>query len=457
MSSADKSPKTMSTDQALLPVPAERGSEFDRADATVDRVRRQLGEAVARLRGSAIVLSIGTAFAMFFLTAVQGVLLARLLGPTARGEFGTAIFYTQFLTYVGLLGTQLSIARRAARRLDDPAAFARSAAWLGCITGVGTMMVVSLLALVALPGEKSYLAPLCIFCALFLPTEHVRLSLLAIDHGAGRFTRYNAHRLLASLILPAMLLVVWLAGYGSLMLIVALSIVAPIVPLAVRFVTEEHAWFGPVSPRPTTLIKEGVPNAIALAASDLLNRLDVFLILWLTPFSTQGFYAAAVPAASLLIVGPNTMALFAFNAGARQTGPLRPGALASTVAAVVAFQMVAGVAFAVVIGPLITLVYGEAFRGAVPFALALLPAAAVNGCAVVAEGYLQGRGRASIGVWCRLRGAVVMLAFVWLFQGTWGALSIPLAASVGQAVNALWVLWAVGREAVTATRPQRPE
>ncbi len=316
------------------------------------------------------------------------------------------------------------------------------------------MAVVSVLALVGLPPEKRYLAPLCIACALFLPLEHVRLSLLAIDHGTGRFTRYNVYRLLAVFMMPAMLSVAWLAGYGSLGLVVALSVAAPLLPLAVRLVTGEHTLFGPIWPGPLTLIKEGVPNAVALFASDLLNRLDVFLVVLLAPFAAQGLYAAAVPAASLLIVAPNTMALFAFNAGARQERPLRLGRLVRTVAGVTGFQVVSGLAFAAIIGPLLTLVYGEAFRGAVPFALALLPAQTLNGCALVAEGYLQGRGRPQIGVCCRLCGAAAMLAFVWLFLDRWGVLSIPLAASAGQAVNASCVLWAVanltGSEAAAA-------
>ena len=40
-------------------------------------------------------------------------------------------------------------------------------------------------------------------------------------------------------------------------------------------------------------------------------------MLWLAVISVQGCYAVAVPAAALLLVAPNALALFAFNAGAR--------------------------------------------------------------------------------------------------------------------------------------------
>src|SRR5262249_29102300 len=150
----------------------------------------------------------------------------------------------------------------------------------------------------------------------------------------------------------------------------------------------------------------------------------------LATFSVQGYYSAAVPAAALLMIAPHTLALFSFNAGARQHSPLGLGKLSTSAAAVVLVQLVTAIAFALVLGPLMTLVYGEDFDGAVPFAFALLPAYALNGCAVVAEGYLQGRGRSSIGIWCRLLGALAMFACVWPFLARWQELGIPFAATV---------------------------
>ena len=47
--------------------------------------------------------TVGASLAVFFMTAVQGVLLAHILGPKARGEYSAVTFYTQVLTYIGLL------------------------------------------------------------------------------------------------------------------------------------------------------------------------------------------------------------------------------------------------------------------------------------------------------------------------------------------------------------------
>jgi len=403
-----------------------------------------LAAAFRRLRSAAVVGTVGASFAVFFLQAVQGILLARILGPEARGEYGTALFYTQTLTYVGLLGALFSIARHAARHRDRLVPLRRAALRVGLITGCCTMALVVVLASFALPAEKQYLAPLCMACALALPWEHMRLTMLAVDHGSGNFARYNANQLLMALLLPTILLGFWLAGVHNRTVIVLVTIPIPLLALAARLaVCEGRQVAGPASPRPRVLLKEGFPYTFSVVAADLFGRLDVFLILWLTSLTVQGCYAAAVPAANLLIVAPNALALFAFNAGAAGGGPVRSRRVALAGLGVFGFQVLAAAAFAAVLPMLIVLVYGSEFRGAVPLAWALLPAYAMNGCALVADGYLRGRGKSGVGVWSRLSGAAVMGLAVWLLFGTWKELSIPLAASAGHAMNALWLAGAV--------------
>ncbi|HEX3727665.1 MAG TPA: hypothetical protein VHV08_15530 [Pirellulales bacterium] len=440
-------PESVRSVDAALEASGQRSSVRNRVG--------RAGKSFAKFFHASLVWSVGTSFAIFLFTAIQGVFLARILGPLARGEYGTAVFYTQTLTYLGLLGTQLSIARRAARGEESLAQLGRASLRLGAWTGLATMVAVAGLALVALPADKSYLAPLCMTCALFLPWEHMRLSLLAVDHGSGQFTRYNIHRLVAAASYPSLLLIAWVVGVDSLNTIIVLSVLVPVVPLALRIFSEPYSLLGPALPPSRTLVKEGLPYAVAQMAADLVNRLDVFLILWLASLSVQGYYAAAVPAASLLVIAPNTMALFAFNAGARHDNALRTARLAAVGSAVLAFQLFSGLAFAAILAPLVTIVYGPAFEGTVPFALALLPAFAVNGCAMVAEAYLQGRGRSTVGVPARLFGAVVMLLFVWCGWSTWHEMSIPLAAIAGQSANALWILAALVSDA-RATRTTSP-
>jgi O-antigen/teichoic acid export membrane protein len=432
---------------AVLPVGCRKGMAarlFESGWATTEKHRALLG-------------TVGTSFAVLSITVVQGVLLARLLGPTARGEYGTAVFYAQALLYIGMLGAPLAIASRATRGTHPLPQLRGASMRLGLMTGLATMLVVMLLALVALPAERRPLAPLCALCALMLPTEHMRLSLLAVDHGRGAFARYNACRLVAALVFPAMLGVVWWTRSGSVTLVAVLTILVPVVGLGFELATGGGTdVLSRAGPSARTLLGEGLPHAFSLAVGNLFGRLDALLILWLSDLTVQGYYLAAVPAAGMLVVAPNAIALFSFNAGANPRHRLTRREALAAAAKVAGMQAAMAGCLALVVGVLIRLVYGDRFAGAVPFALALIPAQAVCGCAIVAEGYLRGRGKPAISAWAYLLSMPVMGIAVWALFGKFGALAIPLGYIAAHAVSLGWMLWAVAIDLRDADRPNGP-
>jgi O-antigen/teichoic acid export membrane protein len=403
------------------------------------------------LVGSSVMTTVATGFAVFGITAVQGVILARLLGPEERGEFGTAVFFTYALSSMGLLGTQFAVARRSAMAPDGRAGLRRSVLKLGFLTGVMTLGVVSLLAVLLLPDDKQFLAPLCAMCALAQPLEHVRLLLLAVDQGAGAFRRFNIVTLATSAVLPVALLMAWCVGVMSVFTAAILVLFAPAVGLLVwAWLSDYHAdWHTGPPTSPRVLLREGAPYWVSAAVCDLYSRLDQFLFLSLASLVAQGYYSAAVPAAGMLLVGADALALFSFNAGSREqvrrsrTELFRSGLL------VVAFQITIAAAYAIAIGPLIVLFYGREFAPAIPYALALIPGQALHGFARVAEGHLRGRGVVRVGVWARVFGAVFMVAMVALLYDRFGVLSIPLATS---SANGL-VAFVLGWYALTDARP----
>jgi len=382
--------------------------------------------------------TISTSYVLFGLFTIQGVLLARMLGPEGRGQYATAVFYTQTLTFIGLFGTQHAVARWAARRRKDTVGLMQACRRLGTTTGVVTMTVVAGLALFALPAEKQHLAPLCILCSFFLPLEHVRLLWLSVEHGLGNFNIYNANRLAAGIAFPALLTLAWLSGSHSVVVVSLLFAMVPLVGLAYRQITApvygspQSSAGGPTVKR---ILRRGRPYAVAVLASDLFDRIDIFLFLWLTSFTAQGYYAAAVPTANLLLVMPLAVSLFSFRAGAHRQGTLSIGRLLKAGSVILGVQLLAAVAFACALEPLMTLVFGESFHGAVPLAMALLPACAISGCGRIAESYLQGRNKAMVGVYSRVAGAAALFGFVFLYFDRWAELSIPLGALVGHLVS----------------------
>jgi len=407
----------------------------------------------SRIRGLAtknvdVITTVATSFGVFWLFAVQGIFLARLLGPEMRAEYGTAVLYTQTLTFIGLLGTLLSIAAHAARNPEALPGLRRAAIRLGTVTGIVTALVVAILALTTLPAAKAYLAGLCILCALLLPFDHVRLTLLAVDHGSGNFPKYNRNVLFNAALLPLMLCFLWTAGIRSLHLIVAGTILIPLLSLIFRFLSEGLGIIGRKSEPPIrTLLVEGIPYAFAQTSSDLFNRLDVLLILWLASLKDQGYYMAAVSAASLMFVAPNALALFSFKSSARPDQTASVGKVVAAGMAVAGIQLVTVVAILAVIEPLIILVFGSNFRGAVPYAKVLLTAQAIGGLTYVAGGYLRGRRKSFIEVWTRIIAAAVIVVIALALRSSRGQMSVPIAALCGQVTCASILCWAVVNDA----------
>lgn len=391
-----------------------------------------------------VVATVSTSFFVFAIFAVQGVFMARLLGPEKRAEYGTAVLYTQTFTYIGLLGTLLSIAGRAARNREGLKNLRRSAIHLGACTGVATALLVVVLAWTALPASKSFLAPLCMICAVMLPFDHIRLALLAVDHGAGTFSRYNRNLLVNAAVLPVLLGVLWITGIRSIGTVVAATLLIPLVALAYRFASEGFGIVGKRADPPIgSLVREGVPYAAAQTSNDLFGRLDAVLILWLSSLTQQGYYTAAVSTAALLIVAPNALALFSFRSSAATNQPPTMGRTIAAGLAVLAIQFVTLAAFWVVLEPLVVLVFGARFRGAIPFARLLLPAYAISGLACVAGGYLRGKRKPLVEVWSRVVGTGVMVAVALALRGRFHDLCVPMAAICGHTTCAVILCWAV--------------
>ena len=400
-----------------------------------------------------LLYTFATSIAMFGAFAIQGILLARILGRYGRGEFATAVLFPQILLYVGLLGGIEVVTRYAGQINANLVKLRRAAFRLGIFTGCLTMLAVIVFSLTCVPAAKSHLIGLCLLCSLALPFQHIHQITIAVDRGSNGFTRYNWIRLFGTLVLPSMLLVCWLTNVQSLTFICLLFIASAVVG-AIPCLWRLERSLSPADPSQRTLLKEGRPYAVAMFAGELFERLDVALIFWWTSLATQGSYAAIVPAAHVLIVIPNALGLFTFNIGAKHDRVVSLRETNLAMAGMLVFQFVSALAFALVIGKLILILYGEDFRPAIPLAYALIPAVAIKGFLQAAEGYLKGRGKPLIGTYARLLGAVIMLLFVMVTFGRfeYEGLSIPLGACVAQAVCFFCIVAAVYVDVLSRNR-----
>lgn len=428
----------------------------------------------------ATVFSTLSVFGIFF---IQGIFVARILGPIGRGEFGTALYFPRdILLYAGLLGGVEIINSIASKRAAETVALKYAAARLGLISGVITAVIAALLSVgVLIKFDKEYLIPFCLIVCLFVPWEHMQLTISAVDRGTQKYGRYNVNRLIYAAAFVLMVLLVfgvdeliastrslpeWLTNTGSrwtgfnhwipvssLTLMCVLFVASRVIALAPTlrgmdiwgWIRSGRSGSPEVQEAPTTrqLLKQGQPYAVSMLVSEVFDRLDILLILAWATVEISGYYFVAVPAAALLTVAPNALGVFTFNVGADQRRRVTLGMVLAAMGSTIVFQVIATVGFLLILPYLIVLFYGEAYSQAIPFAIWLLPACAIKGYLQAADGYLKGRGKPMIGVLARSVSIGLMLVFVVLAYGKWELLSIPMAACVGQGFSMIVISIAV--------------
>lgn len=419
---------------SVIPLGTTQAEAPDSATVAEDAGRR----AVPSGRKRQFVTTVGSSFGIVFLQLGQGILLARLLGPEGRGEYATAVFYVQFLLYIGLFGGLEVVCRHATKLSGEPAErLRRGALRLSLVTGSVTAGVVVLLSAAAMPASKHPLIPLAALCAISVVGQHVMLIMTAVDRGAGRFGIYNVRRLIAAAAFPLLL------GGAACFMTMTVTwacvwfVVASLISVLVCLVGVRRPIRGPAGPPVRQLVRESRPYGLSMLASDMFERLDLLLVLWLAPFEQQGYYAAMVPVVYPLIIIPNTLGMFLFNAAAGRR--FQVGDVHRVLASSLAVQTVVTIVFLGLIGWVVEWVYGVSFLPAVPYALWLAPASAIRGIAQGLDSYLKGRGRPMAPVAARLASAVVLLVAAAMLYPSQGVLGIAMAAVLAQGFGLVWL------------------
>lgn len=378
--------------------------------------------------------TVSASFGTFGFFAIQGIILARMLGPAGRGMFAAAVLFPQALLYLGLLGAQELFAGYAAEPHDN-AKLRRSAALYGLLCGSLSLLACVFLNLVTLPQEFRSILPLAMLGACTMPLQQIRLSVQAVDHGQRQLRRYNQVRLAAAASFPLMLLCGWALGFRSLSNAVVIFVIAQAASLLLVQFGMTGSWFGPRDVTLPKALHDARGLMIAWLSTEVLERLDLVLMMLLVANDTVlGHYSAAIPIAALMIIVPNSVGLYAFNRGARREEHLSTRAAWRYLLLGVAVQIVCGGALAAVLPFLVPLFYGDDFLPTVTYAWLLIPAAGLRGLLLAADGYLRARKKATLGIKARLLGIPVVLLVSILGMAVWEEKAIPIGLSLAQAV-----------------------
>lgn len=375
-------------------------------------------------------------------TVVQGILVARLLGPVGRGQFAAAILWPGLFAAMGGIGVSVALARRAGRA-QDLARVIRTGLLLTLLTGTVVAVLCAAAIPWLLPGNDTVVRNAAYVFVPFIIFNQVSLAMIAIDQGAGWFAQMNWTRLIVNPVYLLFVVVLWFTGVRDVgWFVIGLLIANAAVAFArVSLAVQRAPVPGPMEPV-NAVFREALPFGFAGLLNPLAASADKALLLYLLGTAQLGFYTVALTAASVV----NSLAGAAGTVSFGMSAQVKDREGFDRVARMFRFTawtwLLAGLGVAVIIPIVLPLLYGAVFRPAIWPAVLLIPAAALTGQASILEESMRAQGRAFVGLEARVAGLVVMIAMGWLLAPVVGIYGVVFAAIGSQAIVLIVMMFA---------------
>jgi O-antigen/teichoic acid export membrane protein len=312
-----------------------------------------------------------------------GIIVARALGPSGRGEIAAILLLVQLAGWFFSLGATEAIAFRQSKRPDDGGRLLGT--WLAFMVPLGILALVvgealvsTLLAAQADAVQDS--ARLYLLLVVPVLLQAVLNGLLLGDHD---FLFYNVVRLLSPLAIAIAYVVLWATDsltVDAALIVNGAATILALVLLALRCLqrvglarpdfalVRETGWYG--------------ARAHGGSMAGLVNaRLDLLIIPAILGATSVGLYSVATNVVGVIGTLTGSVALIALPIAARQEGTVR------TVVRTLHATLLIGLAIAIPLVLLadiaLELVYGAAFEDAATALRILLPGEVLDAAAMV--------------------------------------------------------------------------
>lgn len=344
------------------------------------------------------------------LSLVTGVLAAHLLLPQGRGELAELLFWSTTFAAFGMLALPTAVARAVAGGHGD----ARTGA-SGMLVAVVLSGVICAVFLVSSPWfvKPEILRSATIILCLFVPANLVGLTLLAVDHGNRNFDRYNAFRVLPSLVYLLCMLGLFASGHVSAATLAVASCMGSIAVCAFKLWDSRGALgIAPSLKQASDLVRVGAGIHAGAIASLMLQRLDQLSLIYFFDHGALGLYAVSLTASGIGtgIVSGAIMTVFLPELSRPHDPAARTRYARAALALTTGASAVLAAGLALLAPVLVPLVFGKDFASAVvvtqALCLAQVPYAYVSMALVV----LQMMGDWRSGVIVPVIGMVTFLA-----------------------------------------------
>lgn len=366
---------------------------------------------------------------------VSGVVTARALAPTGRGEAVAIATLAQTLGFAFALGCAHAISYAYAR---EPSSGGRLlTAWTVFLVPFGALAV--LVGEVALPalfhaqsaGATALARVYLLTIALVLWSELVNGLLL----GAGEYLFVNVVRFAQPAVVAVVQVVLWRVGALTVetSLISAAGSSAIVQTIAMRRVLRATGGFARLDrPLARETLWYGFRGQGVLLAGALNQRLDLVIMPAFLGAASVGLYSIAANVSLIVSTLANSFALLVLPAAVRG-GERGPATVVRSLQGVLLVAVVSAGVLVVLARPALSLVYGSAFANAASALRILLPGTALLAGASVLISGLYAANRPGLATITQLTGLVVTVVGLLVFLPSHGILAAAIVSTAAYA------------------------
>jgi O-antigen/teichoic acid export membrane protein len=380
---------------------------------------------------------------------VSGILLARWLGPTGRGQLSAAMLWPGVIGILISLGLQHAFVYAVGAGWATPERLQRLALKFTLVVAVPAMVLYWSTASWILgkqfpnhewiPGIFSLYIPLAIYGGLLFP----------IYQGSGDFKHWNIARVFRSGAWTVAVVVLAIAASLTVLNLLLAQIVILIILgiyLYSKLAQLKGRNKGDGSAPLSRIFKYGFAVYFSGLAYTVNQQLDQLLLsIWVIP-ADLGQYAAAATLSGVLLVIPAALGPIGFSKIARATGEQAEQRRHVHLAVMcTALVLVPAGLLLMIAAPLATrILFGSAYVQTAQLLRILAPASIFLGTSVMLADVLRGMGKPMYGTYGAVVGSVVTIVGLSLLLprfGIWGAAWVSLTAYTAMMLIQCWFLW----------------
>jgi O-antigen/teichoic acid export membrane protein len=385
-------------------------------------------------------------------SAINGVLLARWLGPSGRGDYAAVTAYFGLALVFFELGLGSSVVYHVSKFQQAHADYVWTAAGLLIPLALASALVSLVLGITVFGDSPSRRAAVMIlpFAIVFgFASTPAVFALLSLDLGGWNLTRLSQ---------PLIFILLVLGAHRVVPLSVPLVIILMTASMAFQTALAWWLYVRAFSPRGhfmreqvRPMLRFGLLNMSSTAPNVVNGRFDQIVLAVMVSSAALGQYAVAVSLSVLaapLVMAFGNVAFPSLARGERIAETIRTATRGSVLVSV------ASVAVIVVAGPfLVPILFGPGYEPVTRLLLVLAPGAAVVVVNQVLGDILRGLGHPGVVAVCEWLGVVTTIGGLVLLVPHLGAMGAALTSTVTYALVYVLLRRAVSRHAADFRSP----